>query len=137
MSKPIIYLAGNMTPSPDYYNEWTKKISEDLEDEFRLTYSRFKDDPKFIVQDDLGRLRNSHIVVVNLGINDINHHLTGLIVECYEANKQHKPVYAFYDDDKIRSSQSDSPWLQSFITKEFNSYDDLVHYLKIESNLKV
>lgn len=42
MNKPIIYLAGNMTPSPLAYDAWTERISEKLGSKFRTTHSKFK-----------------------------------------------------------------------------------------------
>jgi len=137
MNKPIIYLAGNMTPSPESYNKWTKNIEDSLKYKFRCTASHFKSGNNFIVQQDLGRLKNAHILIVNLGVSDISNHLTGLVVECYEAFKQNKPVYAFVSNDLIRSNQADSPWIQSFITHEFNSQSEMINYLINDDNLIV
>ena len=137
MNKPIIYLAGNMTPSPDSYKKWTTEMGSKLSKKFRTSPSVFKDGQKFIVRQDLGRLTNAHMVIANLGVTDTNHHLTGLIVECYEAFKQNMPVYAFVSNDLERSHQANSPWLQEFITKEFNSEDEMLEYLLENENLQV
>lgn len=133
--KPIIYLAGNMTPDPQPYNEWTHRIKEYFGSKFRTTHSKFKHGEKFIVRQDLGRLENSHMVIVNLGVVDLSHHLTGLVVECYEAYKNNKPVYAFTSSDLQRSQQADSPWLQHSITKEFETEREMITYLMNEDNL--
>ena len=137
MNKPIIYLAGNMSPSPKYYNIWTNRITGKLSKKFRLSPSNFKQGTKFIVRQDLGRLNNAHILVVNLGVSDLSHHLTGLVVECYEAYKQNIPVYAFVSDELARSQQADAPWLSEFITHEFENEDNLVKYLLEDENLLV
>lgn len=137
MNKPIIYLAGNMTPDASIYNKWTNSMIETLGKKFRLSPSIFKNGDKFIVEQDLGRLKNSHIVVVNLGVTDTNHHLTGLIVECYEAHEQNMPVYAFTSNDLYRSNQANSPWLKSFITHDFGTEENLVNYLLNDENLMI
>jgi len=137
LNRPIIYLSGNMTPSPEFYNSWTEKILHKVESKFRCTHSKYKEGINFIVQTDLARLKNSHILVVNLGVQDKSHHLTGSIVEIYEAFKRNIPVYAFTCDNLIRSEQADSPWIQSFITKEFNSEIELVRYLMVDETLIV
>lgn len=102
-NKPIIYLAGNMTPSSENYYKWTDRISKKLEHKFRSSISEFKTGEKWIVRQDLGRLQNAHMVIVNLGVTDSAHHLTGLVVECYEAYKQNMPVYAFTSQEFERS----------------------------------
>lgn len=137
MNNPIIYLAGNMTPTPEHYEKWTERIEKQLKGSYRTTASNFKQGTNFIVNQDLGRLKNAHIVVVNFGISDINHHLTGAIVECYEAFKQNKPVYTFTSNDLIRSSQADSPWIKAFVTNEFENEADLIDYLLNHENLIV
>jgi len=136
-NKPIIYLAGNMTPSPIHYNAWTDKMVAYLERRYRCSASNFKSGNNFIVQQDLGRMKNAHMLIANLGVAETEHHLTGLIVECYEAFKQNMPVYAFVSDNLKRSQQADSPWLQSFITKEFANELELRNYLLTEDNLLV
>jgi len=135
--KPIIYLSGNMTPSPLFYNAWTDRFIEKVRPRFRITKSNPKTGDNFIVHTDLARLKNSHILVINLGVSDTNHHLTGAIVECYEAYKNNIPVYAFTCNNMKRSLQSDSSWLKSFIAKEFNSESELVRYLLTEETLLV
>lgn len=133
--KPIIYLSGNMTPSPLFYNAWTDRFAEKTKPKFRLTKSNPKVGDNFIIHTDLARLKNSHILVVNLSVSDINHHLTGAIVECYEAFKNNIPVYAFTCNNMKRSLQADSPWLKSFIAKEFDTEQELVRYLLLEETL--
>ena len=113
-NKPIIYLAGNMTPSAENYYKWTDRISEKLEHKFRSSISEFKTGEKWIVRQDLGRLQNAHMVIVNLGVTDSAHHLTGLVVECYEAYKQNMPVYAFTSQEFERSQQGNSPLVAIF-----------------------
>jgi hypothetical protein len=137
MSKPIIYLAGNMTPTPVHYKEWTLRMGVSLASRYRTTESKFKDGEKFIIRQDLGRLKNSHMVVVNLGVSDVSHHLTGLVVECYEAYKQHMPVYAFVSKEMQRSQQANSPWLKYSITQEFENELELIKYLMDKENLIV
>ena len=136
-NKPIIYLAGNMTPSTENYYNWTDRISKKLEHKFRSSISEFKTGEKWIVRQDLGRLQNAHMVIVNLGVTDSAHHLTGLIVECYEAYKQNMPVYAFTSQEFERSQQGNSPWLQYSITQEFTTEDELIEYLLESENLIV
>lgn len=136
-NKPIIYLAGNMTPDPLIYNAWTDKLSSRLTPKFRPSASNYKSGNSFIIGQDLGRLKNAHILIVNLGVDDLNHHLTGLIVEVYEAFKQNMPIYAFTSDNLLRSKQADSPWLQSFISNEFKSQQELIDYLMSDENLLV
>lgn len=136
-NKPIIYLAGNMTPSAENYYNWTDRISEKLKLKFRSSISEFKTGEKWIVRQDLGRLQNAHMVIVNLGVTDSTHHLTGLVVECYEAYKQNMPVYAFTSQEFERSQQGNSPWLQYSITQEFTTEDELIEYLLESENLIV
>ena len=136
-NKPIIYLAGNMTPSAENYYKWTDRISKKLKLKFRSSISKFKTGEKWIVRQDLGRLQNAHMVIVNLGVTDSAHHLTGLIVECYEAYKQNMPVYAFTSREFERSQQGNSPWLQYSITQEFTTEDELIEYLLDSENLIV
>ena len=126
-----------MTPNPLIYNAWTDRISARLEQKFRPSASKFKEGFRFIVNQDLGRLKNAHMVIANLGVQDSSHHLTGLIVECYEAHKQNMPVYAFTSSNLTRSQQANSPWLQSFITNEFTSEKELLEYLLSADNLLV
>ena len=75
-------------------------------------------------------LKKCDMVVINLSVEN-DAHLTGAIVECYEAIKQGKVVYAF-TGDKPRSEQANSPWLRSFITKEFGSMEELVTFLQFD-----
>ena len=131
-----LYLSGNMTPSLEYYKTWTSKMKYDFQDTvFKCSIADSKTGAKFIVNHDLARLKRCDALVVNLSVTSTEHHLTGLIVEVYEAFKQNMPVYAFYDDSRQRSTQALSPWLQQFITNSFNSYDDLMDYLLFEENL--
>lgn len=132
-----IYLSGNMSPSSIYYDEWTQQISEDLDYVCETSISKLKDpsDGKFIVHHDLARLKRCDMLVANLSVKDFNYHLTGAIVEIYEAFKQNKPVYTFWDESAYPSEQSLSPWIQEFVTKHFNSYEDLIDYIRFEDNL--
>ncbi len=138
----IIYLAGNMTPEPDYYNDWTKKFKERLEEKsfeskncYKCTTAQYKDTPQMIVQHDLARLKKSDILVANVGLTDRNYHLTGMICEVYEAYKQNKPVYTFVDEGLYESIQSFSPWFDQFVTKKFISMNEIIEYLKHDENL--
>lgn len=134
-----IYLSGNMSPDPQYYQDWTSQMADDLEGHYICSISKFKAaaESKYIVHHDLARLKVCDILVVNLGITEQHHHLTGAVVEVYEAFKQNKPVYAFWDDssDIVRSQQASSPWIQEFVTNEFYDYEDLIDHLKFEENL--
>jgi len=135
-----IYLSGNMTPDADYYDSWTADLALDLDDtDFVCSSSMLKDpsDGKYIVNHDLARLTRCDMVVANLSVTDKNFHLTGLIVEVYEAYKQNKPVYTFFDDvgDYIPSDQGLSPWIQQFVTRHFNSYSDLIDFIRFEDNV--
>ena len=133
-----IYLSGNMSPSADYYYNWTNDIEAALDDsEYTCSISAFKDPSKgkLIVRHDLARLSRCDMVVINLSITDVAYHMTGAIVEIYEAYKQGKPVYAFTEEGMPRSMQANSPWMSEFITEEFDSMDDLLHFLKFEDNL--
>lgn len=126
-----------MTPNPLIYDSWTNRINTFLENKFRTTSSKWKQGEKWIVRQDLGRLQNAHMVIVNLGVTDLSHHLTGLVVECYEAHKQNMPVYAFTSKELQRSQQADSPWLQHSITHEFQSEKEMIEYLMGTENLIV
>ena len=124
-----IYLSGNMTPTPEAYEKWTSEFKET----FQLPCKVFKAGKlkchKQIVQTDLYMLQKSDIVIVNLGVPDINDHMTGAVVEVYEAYRQGKLVFGFTGNGLVRSKQSDSPWFKSFITKELDNIDDLMEYL--------
>jgi len=135
--KPILYLSGNMTPSPLFYNAWTERFAEKVNHKFRTTKAGFKDTDNFIVHTDLARLKNSHILILNLGVQDISHHLTGAIIECYEAFKLNIPEYAFTCKSLKRSQQADSPWLRSFISKEFENESELASYLITKETLVI
>ena len=135
--KPIVYLAGNMTPDPKIYEDWVDELVDKIFAKYDCTAATVKPTEKFIVRSDLGRIKQSHMMIVNLGVTDLSHHLTGLVVECYEAYKQDMPVYAFTSDNLKRSQQANSPWLQHSITHEFKSEDDLVTYLMNQENLIV
>lgn len=140
MSKINIYLSGNMTPSPKYYDEWTRNFAKSLQlytDKYYCSKSEPKVGAKLIVQHDLARLRKCDIVVANLGVTDKKHHLTGMIVELYEAIKQHKVVYAFTGDGMKRSDQANSPWMSEFISYEFDCEDDLFQHLQVSESLMV
>lgn len=134
-----IYLSGNMTPSAEIYDTWTSLFEEHLslfDTPFECSASKLKDpfDGKFIVHHDLARLKNCDIVVANLSVTDKAHHLTGAVVEIYEAYKQNKPVYVFYGDG-VKSEQASSPWIQQFVTKEFEHLTDVLEYLIHEENV--
>lgn len=133
-----IYLSGNMTPSAEYYDMWTSTMTYDLEDvNIRTSISELKDpsDGKFIVYHDLARLKRCDMLVANLSVTDHNYHLTGAIVEIYEAYKQNKAVYTFFDDAALASEQALSPWIQQFVTRHFDTYEDLIDYLRLEENV--
>lgn len=132
-----IYLSGNMSPSADYYSDWTQRITEDLGEYFETSISELKDPTygKFIVHHDLARLKRCDMVIANLSVQNTNYHLTGAIVEIYEAFKQNKAVYTFWDDGAYPSEQSLSPWIQQFVTRHFHSYDELVDFVRFEDNL--
>jgi nucleoside 2-deoxyribosyltransferase len=136
MSKTI-YLSGNMTPDPDIYYDWVKRFtSNEHLDMYKFSHATDTfNDSQFIVHHDLARLKHSDILVANVGVLNASHHLTGLVVEIYEAYKQNKPVYTFVSDDLIISEQAKSPWLRQFITKEFSSEEELVAYLIFDENL--
>ena len=132
-----IYLSGNMTPDPNVYYDWVKRFSSNANlDMYKFSHAKDTfSDGKFIVRHDLARLKHSDILVANVGVLDPSHHLTGLVVEIYEAYKQNKPVYTFVSDDLIVSEQAKSPWVRQFITKEFSSEEELVTYLIFDENL--
>lgn len=137
MNKLTIYASGNMTPEPEVYYDWVGPFAYEVDLLYHVSISQLKDaaEQKFIVQHDLARLKKSDIVVVNLGVKEKWHHLTGLVVEVYEAYKQNKPVYAFVGEGLRRSAQADSAWIQQFVTHEFATYEDLVDYLMVDENL--
>jgi nucleoside 2-deoxyribosyltransferase len=135
-----IYLSGNMTPSADYYEKWTSMFSDYLEKfdtPYKCSISKLKDptDGKFIVHHDLARLKRCDILVANLSVTDTSHHLTGAIVEIYEAYKQNKPVYVYYSTENPRSEQAGSSWIQQFVTREFNDIIELFDFLIHEENV--
>lgn len=136
MNKLRIYLSGNMTPSSDFYYDWTEEMAMDLnETQYECSSSMLKDCGKYIVQHDLARLKRSDLLVVNLSVTDPSHHMTGAVVEVYEAFKRNIPVYAFTNDKYYRSEQANSPWIQQFVTKEFDSYDELLNHLLYFENI--
>lgn len=136
-----VYLSGNMTPCTNHYHKWCNLMPQQLGPRFNCTKAKdlalanCSDPGKYIVHHDLARLKRCDIVIVNLGVTDRTHHLTGAIVEVYEAYKQGKPVYAFTESGSIRSEQSNSPWMQEFITREFGSKEELITFLKDEDNM--
>jgi nucleoside 2-deoxyribosyltransferase len=133
-----IYLSGNMSPNPDYYDYWTKDLKHLLKDsKFTCSESRLKDpmDSKFIVQHDFARLKRCDMVIANLSVQDTSHHMTGAVVEIYEAYKQNKPVYTFFDSSRFKSEQSSSPWIHEFVTKHFNTLEELLDFIIFEDNL--
>lgn len=139
-----IYLSGNMTPNVEFYNEWTNKLKNILSYGKNLNVSiaknkeiKYFDDKKFIVRHDLARLKRCDAVVINLGVTDLSHHLTGAVVEIYEAYKSGIPVYAFCSDNALLSTQSSSPWIEEFITKFFYTEEDLVNFLRYDDNMEV
>lgn len=127
-----IYLSGGMTPDQSYYRKWTQDFKNKTFSYFKCSVpTKIEDyDNKFIVQHDLHRLRNCDFVVVNLEVKDTSHHLTGTVVELYEAFKQNKAVYAFCDG--LESQQASSPWMEQFITKKFDSSKSLLEFLLLE-----
>jgi len=92
-------------------------------------------DGQFIVQHDLARLQRSDVLVVNSGVKYLEDHLTGAVVEIYEAWKQNKPVYSFCGEGLVQSEQFKSPWVRQFITKQFKNMEDLLYYLRFNENL--
>ena len=137
MNRINIYLSGNMTPNVRYYNQWTSEFIKALKESerYRCSVSCLKHHNKLIVHHNLARLHKCDIVVVNLGLTDVNHHLTGAVIEMYEAIKQQKVVYAFTGEGMIRSVQADSPWVSEFITHEFNSMQDVIDHLVHDDNI--
>lgn len=132
-----IYLSGNMSPNPSVYFEWIENFQRNiaLRDKYILSTATYESDSKFIVRHDLARLTKCDILVVNLGVTNLEHHLTGAVIEIYEAYKQNKPVYAFVSNNLVPSSQSLSPWIDEFITFKFDSEEDLVNFLLYEENI--
>lgn len=138
MAKLNIYVAGNMTPTFDHYQSYADKLLHNLKDsnyKCSIANPKIQETAKFIVHHDLARLKKCDLVVANLGVKDTSHHLTGMVVEIYEAYKQNKPVYTFVDDGLKYSEQSKSPWIQEFVTRHFESYEDLVDFLLFDENL--
>lgn len=137
MRKKRIYLSGNMTPDPKIYTEWTIdfQIALDHVEDYEISRSTgtIGETPRFIVRHDLARLSRCDILVVNLGVMNQFVHLTGLVVEVYEAYRMGIPVYAFTEG--MRSPQADSPWISEFITKEFPNKNALLDFLMYEDNL--
>lgn len=132
-----IYLSGNMSPNPSVYFEWIENFQRNiaLRDKYILSTATYESDSKFIVRHDLARLTKCDILVVNLGVTNLEHHLTGAVIEIYEAYKQNKPVYAFVSNNLVPSSQSLNPWIDEFITFKFDSEEDLVNFLLYEENI--
>jgi nucleoside 2-deoxyribosyltransferase len=128
-----------MTPDRNYFDIWTSELIEHFQvngSNFNVTAAKIKnEESKFIVRHALARLNKSDIVIVNLGISDLNHHLTGVIVDIYEAYKQGKLIYAFTGVGKKRSTQAKSPLVDTFITKEFESLEELLTHLQFDENL--
>jgi len=140
MQNLCIYLSGNMTPSPTEYVKWVTKFNKYLKEyelQFESTSSLPMEDidGPFIVQHGFARLKRSDILVVNSGVKYLEDHLTGSVVEIYEAWRQNKPVYSFCGEGLVRSDQFKSPWIRQFITKNFDSMDDLLYYLRFNENL--
>lgn len=138
MSKLNIYVAGNMTPDTSVYTSYANQLNTDLQDskyKCSIVNVDAQLSAKFIVHHDLARLKKCDLVVANLGVKDTTHHLTGMVVEIYEAYKQNKPVYTFVDSGLKYSEQSKSPWIQEFVTRHFESYEDLIEFLLFDENL--
>ena len=132
-----IYLAGNMTPDAMHYDAWTTKfisVLDGWDGPARSGVANQHLSGRMIVRHDLARLRKSDILVVNLAVEDPRNHLTGMVVEIYEAFRLGIPVYAF-TDGYHRSEQADSPWIQEFITHEFQDVEELLHHLQFNENL--
>jgi nucleoside 2-deoxyribosyltransferase len=130
-----IYLSGNMTPNTDHYFEWCKEFQQYMwsieEYACSMPLDHHITDAQFIVRHDLARLKASDLVAVNLNVLDKSHHLTGVVVEIYEAYKQDKPVYTFGDCEHI-SEQANSPWISQFITRHFETMEDLMIFLQFD-----
>ena len=93
MKKLNLYLAGNMTPNTEYYNMWTDDFEASFdEQDFECSKATIASDEsgKFIVHHDLARLKRCDILIANLSVKSSENHLTGLVVEIYEAYKQNK-----------------------------------------------
>ena len=138
MSKPTVYYSGNMTPSYEMYYHHGKLLQEGISSKYVLSLPDIEDffhNEKFVVRHDIARISKSDLLVLNLGLTDTNHHLTGSIVEVYEAYTQGIPVYAYTPEDMVRSKQANSPWLKHFITHDFGTYEDLVDFLLFQENL--
>lgn len=131
-----IYLSGNMSPSIDYYFAWCQSFAEQVNDMFSCTMpiETVEYSPQFIVHHDLARLKASDLVVANLNVLDKSHHMTGTVVEIYEAYKQNKPIYSFGASEFI-SDQATSPWMSQFITKHFETLDDLITFIRFDDTL--
>lgn len=137
--KKRAYLSGNMTPTTLAYMMWTSRFENDeiLGESYEFSGSKMGHDktPRMIVRHDLARLSRCDLLILNLGLSDISHRLTGAVVETYEACRMGIPVYAFTADGFKRAPQADSPWVSEFITHEFESEEALVDFLSSECNL--
>lgn len=131
-----IYVSGSMSPSPKNYRAYSIDLLDALDGHgYEISVSLHKPNNRFIVHHDLARLKRSDIVVINLGVSDTSHHMTGCVVELFEANRLNIPVYAFVGDGLLRSEQADSPWMEQFITFEFDSFNELINYLICDENI--
>lgn len=133
-----IYLSGNMTPDPSYYQTWTAELRRKLSaysDQYVTSASVVDEEVsnQSIVNHDLARLKMSDLVVVNTSVAQFDHHLTGVVVEIYEAFKQNKVVYTFGDNQRVLSEQIDSPWIEQFVTRHFYNMSDLIQFLLVDN----
>lgn len=132
-----IYLAGNMTPSSEYYHSWTRDFAELLDfTKFRTTVAKdsIKTD-KFIVRHDVARLLKSDILVANLSVSNKEAVFTGLVAEMVYAYENNIPVYTFTDEDMMTPRQAQSPWIKYFVTAHFDSWESMVEFLNNSEHL--
>lgn len=134
-----IYLAGKMSGLTfKEMNEWRKDIKRLIEDYatyindninvinpvdyFNFEEKRHKSELE-VMKFDLNKVKSSDIIVVNMkGLNTS----IGTCIELYEAYKRDIPVLAFGSEEEYNELH---PWIQCFITRHDNSYNDTAYYI--------
>ena len=138
--KLTIYLAGKMSGlSKEEYTKWRNIISDELIGAAHLIgakiqvinpaeYFDFENMDihleKEVMQFDLNMVRQSDIVIVNVG--GISESI-GTAIELYEANRLDIPVIAYTEGDVNNNIH---PWIEYCISTVQMSKDELIDYIR-------
>lgn len=134
-----IYLAGKMSGiSFEKSDAWRREIKQQLlvrsmnsgcntaiinpVDFYNFINVRHQNDNE-VMKFDLGKVKTSNIVIVNLdGLNTS----IGSCIECYEAYKQDIPVLAFGENNLYDNLH---PWIKNCITRYSENKEDIINYI--------